>query len=250
MFNFKRIILFFISIFIIVPVNQGLESGIVVETLRRQQIFNGFTDLIYHNIESQGISFDAFKKGVQGYLNLKEQGRLENTGILTIVDFSQSSKNERLFILDMNTWTIQKKMLVSHGRNTGEEFARNFSNQPGSYTSSLGFYLTAEVYEGRNGTSMRLDGLEPGFNDKARERAIVIHGADYVSEQFISGHGRLGRSQGCPAVSAENLRPLLQTISNKSCFFVYFPDKRYISKSRILANNAYLNTFSVNGLDS
>ena len=141
-------------------------------------------------------------------------------------------------------------MLVAHGRNTGEEFARKFSNVPGSYTSSLGFYTTAEIYEGNNGTSMRLDGLEPGFNDKARERAIVIHGAPYVNESFIHDNGRLGRSQGCPAVDYKDLSYLLQNITNKSCLFIYYPDAKYSTRSRVLASHAYLESFSSGSLDS
>ncbi len=250
MLYIKRILPFLIAFLFLSPVNKGIENNIAFETIQKQKVFNGFTDLIYANIESCGISIEAFKMGVQGYLSLKNNGRLENTDVLTIVDFTKSSNQERLFILDMNTWTVKSKMLVSHGRNTGEEFAKQFSNVSGSYTSSMGFYTTAEVYEGKNGTSMRLDGLEPGFNDHARERAIVIHGAPYVSNAFIRDNGRLGRSQGCPAVSQDDLEPLLSTISNKSCLFIYYPDKKYLSKSRILANNAYLNMFSTPLFDS
>jgi hypothetical protein len=124
--------------------------------------------------------------------------------------------------------------LVAHGKNTGELYAEKFSNISGSYTSSLGFYSTGDTYHGGHGLSLFLDGVEDGINDKARERAIVIHGADYVTEAFIKQNGRLGRSFGCPSLPPEINEEVIQTISGGSCLFIYADDKEYLSKSSFI----------------
>jgi hypothetical protein len=123
---------------------------------------------------------------------------------------------------------------VAHGRNSGEEFARFFSNVPNSNQSSLGFYLTGNTYQGKHGLSLKLKGIEQGINHFAEERAIVLHGADYVSESFIKKHGRLGRSQGCPAVSQELSKPIIEKIKEGSCLFIYSPDSKYFKSTRLI----------------
>jgi len=122
--------------------------------------------------------------------------------------------------------------LVAHGRNSGEEYACSFGNRAQSYKSSLGFYLTGQTYNGAHGLSLRLLGCEKGFNDQALDRGIVIHGADYVSSDFINQNGRLGRSQGCPAVSNELCPAIVEQIKEGSCFFVYYPDPLYLKRSQ------------------
>jgi hypothetical protein len=165
---------------------------------------------------------------------LKNQGKIEND-VLTIIDFSLSSSEERLWVIDMKTKTILLQSLVAHGRNSGAAMATRFSNVSESYQSSLGFYTTAEVYQGKHGFSLRLDGMEKGINDNARNRAVVIHGADYVSKSFIKQHGRLGRSQGCPAVPYEVHETLINTIKNKSCLFIYHSSRNYVAKSKLVS---------------
>lgn len=140
-----------------------------------------------------------------------------------MVDFSLSSKENRLWVIDLNKNTILFQSLVAHGRNSGNEFADEFSNKPESHQSSLGLYLTGETYIGKHGYSLRLDGQEKGINSNARDRAIVIHGADYVSENFIKQHGRLGRSFGCPSLPNEVSKEIIDAIKDKSCLFVYYP---------------------------
>ena len=125
--------------------------------------------------------------------------------------------------------------LVAHGRNTGEEFATVFSNLNSSNKSSLGFYATGEIYRGKHGASLRLDGLEKGLNDKARERGVVMHGADYVSESFIRDHKRLGRSQGCPAVPVELTDEIIQVIKDKSCLYIYHPSRSFAMEERLIS---------------
>lgn len=178
--------------------------------------------------------FESFSKAFEGYEQLKLQGKIENE-VLTIVDFSLSSKEERMWVIDMKTKEVIFQSLVAHGRNSGFEFAENFSNQSESYKSSLGFYLTGEEYQGKHGTSLRLDGMEFGINDNARDRAVVIHGADYVTKDFVKTHGRLGRSQGCPAVPYAIHKELIATIKNKSVLFIYHPSRNYVAKSKLVS---------------
>ena len=134
-----------------------------------------------------------------------------------------SSNTKRLWIIDLSTNTVLYNSLVAHGRNTGNEFATAFSNASESYKSSLGFYATGEVYQGKHGLSLRLDGLEQGVNDNARARAVVMHGADYVAESFIKNNSRLGRSLGCPAIPMNMTKEIINTIKDKSCLYIYHP---------------------------
>lgn len=173
-------------------------------------------------------NFDSFKEALNGFYSLKERGLIQKD-ILTLVDFSLSSNVKRLWVIDLSTNTILYQSLVAHGKNTGEEFANNFSNTNSSYKSSLGLYLTGETYNGKHGMSLKLDGLEKGVNDNARARGVVMHSADYVSNAFIQNHKRLGRSQGCPAIPAELLDGIVSTIKNKSCFYIYHPSRRAVA---------------------
>jgi len=154
---------------------------------------------------------ESFSAALEGFYKLKEKGIVQKD-ILTLVDFSMSSNTKRLWVIDLATNTVLYNSLVAHGRNTGEEFANSFSNQASSLKSSLGFYVTAEVYNGKHGMSLKLDGLEKGINDKARERGVVVHAADYVSSTFIKNNKRLGRSQGCPAIPVDLAPEIINTI--------------------------------------
>ena len=180
---------------------------------------------VYSQIDANSFalpSFESFNLALDGFNHLKEKGLIQKN-ILTIVDFSLSSKAKRLWVIDLDQNKVLFQTLVAHGRNTGEEFAKIFSNQAESYKSSVGFYATAEIYNGKHGMSLKLDGLQKGLNDKARERAVVMHGADYVSESFIKQNKRLGRSQGCPAVPVEMNQKIINVIKDKSCLFIYHP---------------------------
>ena len=191
----------------------------------------------FNTIEANAFTlpkYESFSKAFEGYNELKDQGLIEKE-FLTIVDFSLSSNEERMWVIDMNTKQIIMQSLVAHGRNSGELFATEFSNKSESYQSSLGFYTTGETYIGKHGLSLRLDGLEYGINDKARDRAVVIHGADYVSTDFVNSNGRLGRSQGCPAVPTEISKELIELIKDKSCLFIYHPSRSYAIKSKLIS---------------
>ncbi len=194
-----------------------------------------FTDL-YNEISTHGKmpQYPLFKKALLGYYNLLAQGKVDNKDVLTIIDFSLPSDKKRLWIVDLEKKEVLHNDLVAHGRNTGNVTAESFSDIPNSHMSSLGFYVTGETYYGKHGFSLRLEGMETGFNKNAFARAIVVHGADYVSQEFIKKNGRLGRSYGCPAVSNDISNQVIHAIKGKSCMFIYAPAMDYDVNSNLL----------------
>jgi hypothetical protein len=182
-----------------------------------------------------GLSTEAFNFALHGFDRLKKEGKLINESVLTIIDFSQSSNKKRMYVIDLYKKALLFNTYVAHGKNTGDEFAEKFSNIPGTFQSSLGFYLTENMAIGSKvGLSLLLKGLEKGINDRAREREIIIHGADYATGKFIQNHGRLGRSYGCPSLPPDLIKPVAETIKNGSLLFIYHPDYNYIQKSPVL----------------
>jgi hypothetical protein len=173
---------------------------------------------------SESISFGIFNTAILGLNQIKGQ---VNRNIITIIDFTKPSTEKRFYVIDIETRSILYSCLVAHGKNTGENYAKSFSNSAGSLMSSPGFYLTAETYYGAHGYSLRIDGLEKGINDNARSREIVIHGADYVSDDYAKKYGRLGRSWGCPALPIDIYKPIIDKISGGTCLFIYSDDLSY-----------------------
>jgi hypothetical protein len=164
----------------------------------------------------------------------RSAGQVPNDRLLTVIDYSRASTQPRLWVLDLEHEQVLFQELVAHGQGSGENFATRFSNADGSHQTSLGLFRTADTYVGGNGYSLRLDGLEAGFNDRARDRAIVMHGAPYVSEDNVRLSGRLGRSHGCPALRPSIARSVIDTIKQGSLVFAYYPDKRWLQGSRFL----------------
>lgn len=181
-----------------------------------------------------GLSQQTFDYAIKGFKYLVQTGKLANNSIISIVDFSQPSSKKRLFVIDLEKGKVIFNTYVAHGAKSGKEFANHFSNTPESNQSSLGFYETSGTYMGENGYSMRLDGLEPGYNDNANSRSIVMHGAAYVNESLVQSQGYIGRSWGCPAVPEKLHKPIIDKIKNGTCLFIYSPDKNYLNHSRIL----------------
>jgi len=179
-------------------------------------------------LKEMGLSEAAFSYAYKGYEVLLQKKLVAKEGYLTICDFSQSSTKKRLYVIDMVNQSVVMNTYVAHGKNSGGEFARYFSNRAGSLQSSLGFYVTKQTYYGEHGLSLRVAGLERGINDKAYRRAIVIHGADYI------GNRQKGRSFGCPAVPKEESSRIINTIKNGHCLFIYHPSKKYLQGSKIL----------------
>ena len=178
------------------------------------------------------VSFEIFKTAIEGY---RQIDRIKKKEIISIVDFTKPSTEKRFFVIDLANKKLLYNCYVAHGKNSGENYAKNFSNEPESLMSSIGFYLTSETYSGKHGYSLRLDGLEQGINDNARNREIVIHGAKYVSETFIKTYGRLGRSWGCLALPIEISKEIIDEISDGSCLFIFGNDNYYKEHSVFLS---------------
>lgn len=208
-----------------------------VTEIKTEKVLSAAENL-YQKINFTGkntLKYDVFEKALTGFNNLKKSGKLaESTKLLTVCDFSLSSNVKRLWVINTENGEILFNSLVAHGKNTGEEFATHFSNTENSLQSSLGFYITDTTYNGENGYSLRLLGMDSGYNDAAMQRAVVMHGADYVSEEFAAQHKRIGRSWGCPAVPRPLAEPIINTIKGQNVLFIYYPDQGYLNSSKWL----------------
>lgn len=192
---------------------------------------------LYQEFKIKNISvpkLESFSKAIKGYSKLDATGKIKNK-VLTIIDFSLHSSKKRLWVLDMQSHKVLFNTVVAHGRNTGVEFAKYFSNTNNSNQSSLGFYVTGETYYGKNGLSMFLDGQEKGFNSNARKRYVVFHGAKYANPDFVKRNGRLGRSLGCPVVPTRANKAIISKIKHQSCLFIYHPNKKYLTSSKLVS---------------
>ena len=186
---------------------------------------------LYKEMELDGkINYSVFEQAMIGYKKI----HAKNKNIITLIDFSKPSTKKRFYVLDLKHKEVVYTTYVAHGRNSGGNYATSFSNENGSNKSSLGFFVTENTYEGKHGYSLIINGLEEGINDKAKERAIVIHSAGYANPSVISSSGRLGRSFGCPALPEDISTPIIDTIKNGTLLFIYANDEGYLEKSAIL----------------
>lgn len=187
--------------------------------------------LLYERMELQNVmDYQAFEQACKGYSRI-ERGK----NILAVIDFTKPSTEERLYVLDLDKEELLYTSHVSHGQKSGEKYATSFSNVSGSHQSSLGFYLTDKTYIGGSGYSLLLNGLEEGFNDRARSRAVVIHGASYSDPRVIASTGRLGRSHGCPALPPALTRPIIDVIKEGAVLYIYAGNRHYEQQSRLLS---------------
>ena len=224
----KKILLIIILIIMYPVLNKAVSEEPALPTIK-QDVYD------FLNLSQLGLSKEAYQFAIKGFNKLKEQGQLLNASVLTIIDFSQSSNNKRLYVIDLYKKALLFNTYVAHGKNTGNEYAEKFSNIPGTFQSSLGFYITENMAIGSKvGLSLILKGIEKGINDKAREREIIIHGADYATEDFIKKNGRLGRSFGCPSLPPDLIKPVAESIKEGTCLFIYKHDDNYIHKSSVL----------------
>jgi hypothetical protein len=224
----------------------GNNDTISNTKITKEILFNNYINKFYtqSNLQSVGLSLPLFQKTMVGYLNLRKQNLLNNQkNILSIIDFTKESTQKRLWIIDIKNQKLLLTSLVAHGQGSGENFATQFSNTADSHQSSLGFFVTQSIYIGKHGESLVLDGLDNGINSLAKSRSIVIHGAEYVSEEFIKQHGRLGRSFGCPAVPEALKTQIIELIKDKT--MLYINGTQTYSSKHLDLNIAYNNLQSL-----
>jgi hypothetical protein len=181
-----------------------------------------------------GLSPDVLRLALSATSCAASSGAIETPRTLTVIDYSRPSVEPRLWVFDFESGDLLFRELVAHGKNTGENLAREFSNEMNSRQTSLGLFVTGDTYVGSNGYSLKLDGLDVGFNDRARDRAIVMHGAPYVSEHLAAAQGRIGRSWGCPALRTAIAPQLIDTIRGGGVIFSYYPDEEWLQTSKFL----------------
>lgn len=220
--------------------NKSITAVAIAPSLTNTGIHNSTTvdisTILYDeiNLKQYGLSKEAFTYACKGYRSLLKKNLIRQVGYLTICDFSQSSKQKRFYIINMAEGELISNTYVAHGRNSGGEYATRFSNKPSSLQSSLGFYITQGTYTGEHGLSLKVKGVDAGYNDKAGQRNIVIHGADYIDENWLRHSSYMGRSYGCPAVPQKENNLIINTIKNGSCLFIYHPNNNYLLRSKIL----------------
>ena len=215
------ILLSFLLMMGMVNLSYGAEKDYNSQKLYKQMRLNNLID------------FNAFNDAIEGFNKIKDRKK----DIITIIDFTKPSTEKRFYVLDLKNQNILFDSYVAHGKNSGGLIPTSFSNKVGSLKSSLGFYLTDSTYFGKNGYSLKLDGLEKGINDKAMERTIVLHGANYVSEKYADSVGRLGRSWGCPAIPKTISKSVINTIKDGSVMFIYGNDKEYAMNSSFIGED-------------
>lgn len=222
----KQIILFLLLFLSIRTHLHSSDSSVPIE---RTILFHSvYEDLI----GASKPDFSLFEKAYLGYIDLKLSGFIQaENNVLSIIDFRRPSTEKRLWVIDLSKKIILFHTYVAHGENSGKDYALYFSNEVNSHKSSLGFYITEEPYFGKNGLSLKLKGLEYGINNNAKKRYIVIHGADYATEDYIEENGVLGNSEGCPAVPMNEHQSIIEVTKKGSCLFIYFPDLTYTEKS-------------------
>ena len=217
-------------LFLLIPAVNNARVG---EFNARKAIYNDVYSAV--KLAETGLGRNIFDLAIKGLKKLDSNGKLQNPDIVTIADYSQSSNKKRLYVIDLKNRKLLFNTFVAHGRNTGDEFAKFFSNVEGSFKSSLGFYITANPFIGSHtGFALLINGVEKGFNDNALRRAIIIHGADYASEKYIKKNGRLGRSWGCPALPTTLNKLIIEKIKGGTCLFIYNPDNKYLCNSSLL----------------
>jgi L,D-transpeptidase-like protein len=231
-----------------VPVETGVvEKKVVLGPLTTMKVTNVAkaleirrvihqSDYIYRamGLEKAGLSETAFEYAWRGYRNLVKRGSVRKRSVLSIADFSQSSSEKRMYVIDIRHRRLLYRTYVAHGQNSGAEYAETFSNEPESFKSSLGFYVTRTTYVGKNGLSLRLDGVDDGYNDQAMKRNIVLHGCSYVGENYLENFGATGTSLGCPALPETISGQIIHAVKGGTCLFIYHPTQDYLDHSVVI----------------
>jgi hypothetical protein len=227
--------------FLLLPVVKAGNNSGYSETITSTDHHNAealsaevYSNILYDSLhlDKLGMKKEVLMYAYKGQQSLVKKGRIPNSTILTVCDFSQPSDSKRLYIIDVKDFKVLLNTYVAHGKNSGDLYANRFSNRSRSLQSSLGFYVTKGTYFGKHGLSLKLSGQDKGFNDKAESRAIVVHGASYIGDEWLGG--KMGRSFGCPAVPQRDAKKLINLIKNGTCLFIYHPLKSYLHGSNVL----------------
>lgn len=206
-----------------------------VHELGEKDRFEIFINELYNQCELEHkLEYEVFRLAITGYANMKIKELLFEKAIIAVIDYTVSANKKRFFVIDLDSKHLLYNTLVAHGKNTGNKYAEHFSNEPKSRKSSMGFFITGGTYNGKHGYTLELDGVDTLFNDNARKRSIVIHGANYVSRDFIKQYGRIGRSWGCPALPMNSYKAIIDKIKGGCCLFIYYNDENYLSTSKYL----------------
>jgi len=204
-------------------------------SLSEEVKMDNYVSRLYKQIDfhdGEVLPFDVFSTAMHGYMNLRNAGKLNaEHNVLTVCDMAMSSTTNRMWVIDLDKKKVLFNNYVAHGQGSGDDGRLSFSNKAITHKSSLGFYVTKETYDGEHGTSLRLDGQDEGFNDAALDRGIVVHGAEYVCDRMIAEKDRIGRSWGCPAVPQKLSLPIIESIKEGTCLFIYYPDQKYLGHS-------------------
>lgn len=223
------IILLFAGLFIFIP--GTLKSLSNLSCVIEPDLEEDGIRPLFEEFGVSDLSYTGFKTAITGFKTIVSTNQDISDNILTLIDYSKPSTEKRLFVIDLTNKKIIYKTYVAHGRNTGLNYAEKFSNLCQSHKTSLGYFITRNTYTGKHGYSLRLEGIEKGINDNALKRAIVMHPAEYVSENYIEQYGRLGRSYGCPSVPVDDHKYLIDLIKENTCLFAYYPDSAYLAGS-------------------
>ena len=227
--------------FLLLPVVKAGDNSGTLETLTSTDnhtaeglSVENYSNLLYDSLHLQemGMNREALKYAYRGQQKLVDEGKIENSNILTVCDFTQPSDAKRLYIIDVRNFKVLLNTYVAHGRNSGGLYAQRFSNRASSLESSLGFYITKGTYRGKHGLSLKLEGEDKGYNDRALARGIVVHGASYIGDEWLGG--KMGRSFGCPAGPSRMAPKVIDLIKNGTCLFIYHPLKSYLHGSNVL----------------
>lgn len=213
--------------------NSSLSYGAMNSTTTAALTHNSLPSILSSK-RPNGLSGTVAKLAYQAYFKAKAEG-VAKSNIMTIIDYSKPSNERRLWVVDVKNNKLIMNTLVSHGNKSGDRFAKSFSDKMHSHKTSIGLYITDKAYRGMHGLSLRLRGLDKGYNANALKRAIVVHGAHYVSTSAAKQRGTIGRSWGCPAVPQNEATPLINTIKGGSLLFAYYPDQSWLKNSKYLA---------------
>jgi hypothetical protein len=226
----------FLTLLVFVCIVPQAFNSIKKDNSAAEVKWESYVSNLFHSLEGQkkNLKYEVFNKALVGYYNLKSQNKLSDKNLLSVVDFSLPSNIKRLWIINISTRKVVHNSLVSHGKNTGTTMAKSFSNEAETHKSSLGFYVTGHTYYGKHDLSLRLEGMDPFYNSNAYARAIVMHGAKYVSEDWIKKYGMLGRSHGCPAIPEGISKEVINLLAGGTCLFIYSSNTDYAKKSALL----------------